>query len=95
MVSIKVYEVRFYGAELDVLGKIKDRTLYGNYEDAKQALEDAWSDFQIKHTECKNVISESKKDDVITGYRHEILCVYNGRASIITLRVVPKRIDIL
>lgn len=93
MKEIRVYKVHYDGAELTGINKLSNKQIFGNYQDAKQVLIDAWDKYKEHYMKGYEVIHECIKVDAIS-YRHQVVYTINDWAHIVFMSVEKKRIRI-
>lgn len=96
METIRAYKVIFDGIELPNCG-FYNKSYFGNYEEAKNAVEQAWKNRLDELAKCGHeVIHEYTFEDNVLGYHHQIVLVYKGgSARIVNLRISKSRISLL
>lgn len=94
MKEIRVYKVHYDGAELTGINNLSNKQIFGNFQEAKQILNDAWDKYKEHYMKGYEVIHECIKEDDILGYRHQVVYTIKGWAHIIFMSVEKMRITI-
>ena len=94
MKEIRVYKVHYDGAELTGINNLSNKQIFGNFQEAKQVLSDAWDKYKEHYMKDYKVIHECIKENDILGYSRQVVYVINGWAHIVFMSVEKTRIII-